>query len=90
LTFVFFFLFLDSRAVGDFRAEFCNKPIARTTRPFGLVLRLLIHRAVCCNPFFKRHKKGKLYEAMRVQSLDLRGETPFCFSASVPSGSCPM
>jgi len=55
LTFVLFFIFIfifDSRAVGDFRAEFCNKPIARTPRPFGLILRLLIRRAVYCRPCF--------------------------------------
>ena len=92
INFCFFFFFLDSRAVGDFRAEFCNKPIARTSRSFGLILRRLIHRAVYCTLFFKRRKKGTPHEVMRVQSLDLRGETPapFCFRVSVPSGSCPI
>ena len=87
-TFVFFF-FLDSRAVGDFRAEFCNKPTARTSRPFGPTHLLLIHR-VHTAPFFLRRKRSKSHDATRVQSLDLRGETLFCFSASVPSGSCPI
>ena len=70
------FLFLIP-AVGDFRAEFCDKPIARKSCPFGLILRLLIRRAVYCNPFFKRRKRSKSHEAMGVQSLGPRGETPF-------------
>jgi hypothetical protein len=91
LTFVLFFIFIfDSRAVGDFRAEFCNKPIARTPRPFDLILRLLIRRAVYCNLFLKRRKRSKSHEAMGVQSLGPRRETLFCFSVSVPIGSCPI
>jgi len=93
LTFVMFFRFLflfDSRAVGDFRAEFCDKPIARTPRPFGMMLRLLIRRGVYCNPFFKRRKRSKSHEATGVQSLGPRRETLFCFSVSVPIGSCPI
>ena len=59
LTFVMFFLFLFiKRAVGDFRAEFCDKPIARTPRPFGLILRLLIRRAVYCNLFLNAAKEA--------------------------------
>jgi hypothetical protein len=37
----------------------------------------LIPRAVYCNLFLKRRKKGKSHEAMGVQSLGTRGETPF-------------
>ena len=73
IRFLFIFIF-DS---DDFRAEFCNKPIARTPRPFGLILRLLIPRAVYCNRFLKRRKRSKSHEEMGVQSLGPRGETPF-------------
>ena len=72
-----FFFLSRFRAVGDFRAEFRNKPIARTSRPFGMILRLLIHRAVCPRRCFKRHKRSKSHGAMGVQSLGPRGETPF-------------
>ena len=47
-----------ARSVGDFRAEFCNKPTARTSRPFGLLLRMLIHRAAYCMQFFNVAKEA--------------------------------
>ena len=57
-SFIFLFFYFLFRAVGDFRAEFCDKPTARTPPPSGLILRLLIHRAVYCNLFLNAAKEA--------------------------------
>ena len=91
LTFVLFFIFIfDSRAVGDFRAEFCNRPIARTPRPFGLILRLLIRRAVYRNTFLNAAKEANRTKQWAFKVWARAAKRRFLYGVSVPSGSCPI